>query len=176
MTKYLRSWIKIPLQYSVFHKSIVEPHSPGQYPLKLIKPNLSSLKILLLSVFYFVFVYSLIFFLQYRLYPPSSLHYDCSTFHTPDSKRISSNPNLTPPDLPTPWGLKFLEGLVHLLCLSQDTAVGGSVSERFQGSRLVETTGLPIGSLSSLTSTRFSLIQPQESAASVHFLGIHICI
>jgi hypothetical protein len=46
--------------------------------------------------------------------------------------------------------------------------VGGPVSERSWGSRLIETvTGLP----SSLASSRFSLIQPQGSAASLHWLG-----
>ena len=49
--------------------------------------------------------------------------------------------------------------------------VGGSVSERSQGSRLVETAGLPMGSSSSASSS-LSLIQPQESLASV---GLGIC-
>ena len=62
-------------------------------------------------------------------------------------------------------------GLARLCCL-----VGGSVSERSQGSRLVETAGLPMGLPSSSASSSFSLIQSQESPASVHWLGIIICI
>jgi hypothetical protein len=50
------------------------------------------------------------------------------------------------------------------------------VSERSQGSKLVETAGLPMGSPSSTTSSSLSLIQPQGSLASVHQLGISICI
>jgi hypothetical protein len=54
--------------------------------------------------------------------------------------------------------------------------VGGPVSERFGGSRLIETADPPTGSPSSSTSSRFSLIQPQGSAASAHWLGVNICI
>jgi hypothetical protein len=54
--------------------------------------------------------------------------------------------------------------------------VGGSVSERSQGSRLVETAGLPMGSFSSLASSSFSLIQQQGSLISVHWLGVSMCI
>ncbi|CRH49041.1 Uncharacterised protein [Chlamydia trachomatis] len=54
--------------------------------------------------------------------------------------------------------------------------VGGSVSERSQGSRSIETAGLPMGSLSSSASSSVSLIQPQESTASVHWLGVNVCI
>jgi hypothetical protein len=53
--------------------------------------------------------------------------------------------------------------------------VGGSVSERFRGSRLIETTGLLMGLLSSIVSSRFSLIQPQRSLAFIYWLGISIC-
>jgi hypothetical protein len=48
--------------------------------------------------------------------------------------------------------------LVGACCL-----VGGSVSERSQGSRLVETAGFLMGLLSSSVSSSFSLIQPQDS-------------
>jgi hypothetical protein len=54
--------------------------------------------------------------------------------------------------------------------------VGGSVSERFLRSRLPETAGLPIQSPSFLASSSFSLIQAQGSLASVHCLGVNICI
>jgi hypothetical protein len=47
--------------------------------------------------------------------------------------------------------------------------VGCSVSKRAQGSRLVETAGLLIGSSSFSTSSSFSLIQPQESPLSVYW-------
>jgi hypothetical protein len=45
------------------------------------------------------------------------------------------------------------------------------VSERSQESRLIETAGPPIGSPFSSASSSFSLIQPQGSPASVHWLG-----
>jgi hypothetical protein len=54
--------------------------------------------------------------------------------------------------------------------------VGGLVSQRFQGSILVETASLPMGSLSSSFSSNFSLIQPQGSPASVRWLAVSICI
>jgi hypothetical protein len=54
--------------------------------------------------------------------------------------------------------------------------VDGPVSEKSQGSRLNETAGPPTGSPSSSASSSFSLIQPQGSAASVHWLGANICI
>jgi hypothetical protein len=52
--------------------------------------------------------------------------------------------------------------------------VGVSVSERSQESRLVETACLPMSLPPSSTSSKFSLIQPQGSPASVHWLGISI--
>jgi hypothetical protein len=45
------------------------------------------------------------------------------------------------------------------------------VSERSQGSRLLKTASLPMESSSSASSS-FSLIQPQGSIASVHWLGV----
>jgi hypothetical protein len=48
--------------------------------------------------------------------------------------------------------------------------------ERSWGSRLIETVGPPTGSLSSSASSSLSLIQPQGSAAFVHWLGVNICI
>jgi hypothetical protein len=53
---------------------------------------------------------------------------------------------------------------------------GGSVSERSQGFRLIETAGLTTGSPSSSASSRLSLIQQQGSAASVHWVDANICI
>jgi hypothetical protein len=46
------------------------------------------------------------------------------------------------------------------------------VSEQSQRSRLVEIARLPMGSLSTSSSSSFSLIQPQGSLASVHWLGV----
>ena len=83
---------------------------------------------------------------------------------------------------------------MHLLSLTPDPAVfccmcvgslisagvyclvTGSAFERSQGSTLVETAGLPMGSLSSLGSSSFSLIQPQESRVSVQWMvgGKHL--
>ena len=58
--------------------------------------------------------------------------------------------------------------------------VGGSVSERSQWSKLVETSGLLMGSPSFSTysslSLVLSLIQPQGSPTSVHWLGVSICV
>ena len=83
---------------------------------------------------------------------------------------------------------------MNLLWLSQDLAilccrrvgdvisagvsclVGGSVSESSQVPRLVDTAGVLIGLPCSSSSSRFSLIQPQRSSASVHWLGINISI
>ena len=53
---------------------------------------------------------------------------------------------------------------------------GGPVFERFQGSRLIETSGPPTGLPFSSVSFSLSLIQQQGSAASVHWLGTTICI
>jgi hypothetical protein len=50
------------------------------------------------------------------------------------------------------------------------------VSERSGESRLVETADLPIGSVSSSASSSLSLVQPQWSPASVHWLGVSICL
>ena len=52
--------------------------------------------------------------------------------------------------------------------------VGGPVSERCWGSRLIETAGLPAGLASSSASYSFSLIQSQGSTASVHWLGANV--
>jgi hypothetical protein len=57
------------------------------------------------------------------------------------------------------WGLA--PASVHCL-------VGGSVFERSQGPRLVETTGLPMGSPSFSASSSFSLIQEKSSLTSIH--------
>jgi hypothetical protein len=50
------------------------------------------------------------------------------------------------------------------------------VAERSRWSRLVETACLPMGSPSSSGSSSISLIQSQVSPASVHWLGVRICI
>ena len=63
--------------------------------------------------------------------------------------------------------------LLHMFPRPQTFLVGGSVSERSLGSRLVETVDLPMGSPSSSTSSSLSLFQPQTS---VHWLGISICV
>jgi hypothetical protein len=50
------------------------------------------------------------------------------------------------------------------------------VSEQSQGSRLVESACLPIGSSSHSASSSFSLIQPQGLPASVNLLDVSICV
>jgi hypothetical protein len=101
------------------------------------------------------------------------------------------------PGLPTLWVFKSLKGVssltearpgspllymcwrgggVFLISAGVCCLVGGSVSERSHGSRLVETDGLPMGSPSSSASSSLSLIQPQGSPASIYWLGVNICI
>jgi hypothetical protein len=48
------------------------------------------------------------------------------------------------------------------------------VSEKSQDYSLVETAGSHLGSPSSSAPSSFSLIQPQRSLASVHWLGVSI--
>jgi hypothetical protein len=69
--------------------------------------------------------------------------------------------------------LYMCQGLISagVCCL-----VGGSVSERSQGSRLIETAGLPMGSPSSSASSSLSLIQPQGPWTSDQWLGVSICV
>ena len=129
------------------------------------------------------------------IYPPPSLPSDCSSCHIsyPHLQEDAPTPSFAP-DLPTPWDLKPFEGQVHLFSLSQDPAVlcdtcveglirgdvcclvGGSMSEQAQGSRLVESARPPTELLSSSASPSFSLIPSQCSTASVHWVGINICI
>ena len=54
--------------------------------------------------------------------------------------------------------------------------VGCSVSKKSQGSALVETADLPMGSPSFSVSSSLSLFQSQGSPMSVHCLGVNICI
>ena len=54
--------------------------------------------------------------------------------------------------------------------------VGIPVSERTRRFRLIETTGRPTMLLSSSSSSWFSIIETQCSAASVYWLGANICI
>jgi hypothetical protein len=63
-----------------------------------------------------------------------------------------------------------------LISAGKGCLVDGSVSERSQGSRLVEIAGLLTESPSSSDFSRFSILQPQGSLASVHWLGVNICI
>jgi hypothetical protein len=53
---------------------------------------------------------------------------------------------------------------------------GGLVFGKSQGSRLIETVSPSTVSSSSLASFSLSLVQPQGSAASVHWLGANICL
>jgi hypothetical protein len=93
------------------------------------------------------------------------------------------------PDLPPLWTLKSLEGWTSLLLLRPDQAVlccicvgdlwpahvcclvGGSMSEKSQGSALIGISGLPMGSPSSSASSSLSLIQPQESNIGLQYNG-----
>jgi hypothetical protein len=74
--------------------------------------------------------------------------------------------------------LALYNGVGGLVSASVCCLVGGSVSERSWGwgwgPRFFETTGLPMR-LPSSTSSILSLIQPQGSPTSVHWLGVGIC-
>lgn len=73
----------------------------------------------ILILFYFTLLY-LYLTGQFRLYPPPRKP---SVTSSSIAKMMSPHPTLAPLDLPIPWGLKFMEGLVHLLLLSPDPAV-----------------------------------------------------
>jgi hypothetical protein len=134
-------------------------------------------------------------YLHSRFYTPNGLPSNCSTLHTSSLHPMS--PQICPHShFPThqkskhPGVSSFLRvksiysDSVVLCCICIDVLisagvcclVGGPVFERFQGSRLIETAGSPTGSPSSSASSSFSLIQPQDSAASVHWLGTNISI
>jgi hypothetical protein len=63
----------------------------------------------------------------------------------------------------------------HISCCMQ-LSWWSSVCEISRGSRLIETVGPPTRSPSSSASSRFSLIQPQGSAASIYYLSVNIFI
>ena len=119
------------------------------------------------NYFYFIFYSPVVIHLL--VCPPTVLH----SIPPPLSPR-GCHPR---PDLPTLWNLMSLEGLVNLLPLRPDQEVlccicdrgfrpapvcclvyMSSESERSQGSRLVETDGLPMGSPSSSASSSLFLI------------------
>ena len=107
-----------------------------------------------------------LFHISYLL-PAPCLHEDVTTPHRHPTRWLNS---LGPPSSltePRPdrlavlWcicvGVLILGGVCYL--------VGGLVSERSWGSRLIETAGSPTGLPSSSASSSSSLIQPQGSAA-----------
>ena len=122
---------------------------------------------------------------------PFCLSSNSSLCHSSSFLSPKECPHANPPHS---WVLRFPQGQVFLFSLRPDQVIfgyicvrglrpaslccliDGLVSERSQGSKLVETAGLPMGSPSSTTSSSLSLIQPQGSLASVHQLGISICI
>jgi hypothetical protein len=135
-------------------------------------------------------------FLWYIFYSPLGLPSNCSSSHTSSLSTRgclhSSCPNTTRLQhslgLWASWGLGasfFTEsrpGISLLyMCLGPNISWymlpgWGSMSERSQRSRLVETVGLLIGSPSSSDSSSLFLIQPQGSSTSVHWLDVKICI
>ena len=78
--------------------------------------------------------------------------------------------------------LKPDQAVLYCICVrglvsaSICSLVGGSVSKGTWKSRLVETDDCPMGLPSSSTTSSLSLIQPQGSLTSVHWLGLSMCI
>ena len=154
------------------------------------------------SFFFFNFLKKFFnFFLQSRLHPPYHLPppTHCFPSHTsphPLSPRGCPHPQLhqTSPFPGAPSLLKIRCIFSHWVQIRQFSAVyvcvwggglisdgvcclvGGLVSERSWGSKSVETASLPMGLPSSSASSSFFPIQPQGSLASVHWLGVNICI
>ena len=105
-----------------------------------------------------------LFHIHYLIVPPTV------------STRMYPPPTTTyPTRLSTTWGLQTLKGYMNLSdWTSAETVLGASYQMEyaassfsgFWGTMLIETAGPPTGFLSSSASSRFSLIQPQESVAS----------
>ena len=124
--------------------------------------------------------------------PPPSPFSHSSSFHSSTPSHLQEDvlsPSLSHqisrlPGAPSLWRVRYIfsdcvPGVFCCICFIWAgicCLVGGSVSERSQGSRLAKTAGLPVGSASSSASSSFSLVQPQGSPAFVHWLGADICI
>jgi hypothetical protein len=157
------------------------------------------LLLLLLSLLLLLLLLSLNLLVKPRLYPSPSPPSDWSTSHTSSPQLSPRGCPHSPPHQTSP--LSRAPSLLRVSCIFSDQVqtlkssavyvlgasyqlvwddisclVGGTVSERSQGSRLVETAAPPTGSPSSPASYSFSLIQAQVSPTSVHWLGINICI
>ena len=65
------------------------------------------------------------------------------------------------------------DGIFINIATAFEDQVSGPMYKRFQGSRLIETAGPPTGSPTSSDSSKLSLIQQEESAASVHQLVVN---
>ena len=104
--------------------------------------------------------------------PPSYTTRPLNSLGPPVSRGLGASSQIEPrpasPLLYMCWG-------PHISCVC--CLVGGPVFERSRGSRLIETVAPPTGSPSSSSASfSFSLSRPQGSAASLHWLGINICI
>jgi hypothetical protein len=150
-----------------------------------------------LYIFLLFLFYSLIFFYSPVLIPllvhPLTIPHPIFLPPTPISKRMSPAPSPHPTRSPhslgpqVSWRLgdSLTEARIHsfllYMCWGLITAgvcclVGGSVSEQSCWSRLIETADLSTGSPSSSASSSFTLIQPQGSLASFHWVGANIFI
>ena len=120
------------------------------------------------KLFEFIYFYFAFFLTDQIIFPPAPV---CSRLvpipHfltlSPPRRECPYSPNPPLTGILTPWGLKSMEGWVHFLLLRLDHAVlfstcvrdiistgvsclvCSSVSERFQGSRSVETAAFPMG-------------------------------
>ena len=101
---------------------------------------------------------------------------------SPVSKSMSPPPTKLPHSLALLLPLRPDQAVLCCICVGSPGSalvcclVGGPLSERSQGSKLVETAGPSMGSTSSSASFSLFLIQPQGSLTSVQWLGVSFCI
>jgi hypothetical protein len=132
-------------------------------------------------------------FLQFRFYPTTSSPSHSSSSYSSSSCLQKDALSISPPyylgtsslsrvrRIFAHWGQTQQSSAVYVWAWGLRQAlvccvVCVSVSERSQGSGLVETTDVPIGSPSSSDSSSLFLIQSQGSSISGQWLGVSICV
>jgi hypothetical protein len=100
---------------------------------------------------------------------------ECSPYHHQSSPllepQVSRRLVMLSPTEATPGSL-----MLYMCQSSRTSLVGGSVSERFHRSGLVETAGLPMESPCFSASSSLSLIQPQVNSEQWLGVSIYICL